>query len=286
MSKGYYHVCSHGLERTDIFKTRADFIAGMNDVALCVIGFDLKILCFCLMSNHFHFVLYGTERECRRFADVYKHRCAMRMRRHSGEVHGMKDVEVQVFPITSHEYLENVIAYVLRNPIAAGIFMMPYHYKWSSLMLYFNAGQQLAGQFLNQMSDRKRFQILKSRVSVPDHYMVDCEGIILPSCYVDFVTVEKIFRHPARLMAALARKVENDVEVVMGISDTVQMTDQEIKSQLSELLIKEFGKESITQLSMDQRMRLCLLLKRNFRSGVKQISRITRLDPAVVAKVV
>jgi hypothetical protein len=136
------------------------------------------------------------------------------------------------------------------------------------------------------MSDRKRFQILKSRVSVPDHYMVDCEGIILPSCYVDFVTVEKIFRHPARLMAALARKVENDVEVVMGISDTVQMTDQEIKSQLSELLIKEFGKESITQLSMDQRMRLCLLLKRNFRSGVKQISRITRLDPAVVAKVV
>ena len=59
MSKGYYHVCSHGLEKNDIFKTQADFIAGMNDVAICIIGFDVKILCFCLMSNHFHFVLYG-----------------------------------------------------------------------------------------------------------------------------------------------------------------------------------------------------------------------------------
>ena len=286
MSKGYYHVCSHGLEKNDIFKTQADFIAGMNDVAICIIGFDVKILCFCLMSNHFHFVLYGTEEECRRFADIYKHRCAMRMRRHSGEVHGMKDVEVRMFPVNSQEYLENVIGYVLRNPLAAGIIMMPYHYRWSSVALYFRSDQQYSGQFLSQMSDRKRFRILKSRASVPEHYIVDDEGVVLPSCYVDFAAVERIFRHPARLVAALARKVENDVEIAMGISETIQMTDLEIKSQLPELLQKEFGKESISQLSMDQRMKLCLLLKRNFRAGLKQISRITRLAPTVVSKVV
>ena len=57
--KGYYHVSSHGLERNDIFKSREDFIQGMNDVAICVLGYDVLILCFCLMSNHFHFCSTG-----------------------------------------------------------------------------------------------------------------------------------------------------------------------------------------------------------------------------------
>ncbi len=37
---------------------------------------------------------------------------------------------------------------------------------------------------------------------------------------------------------------------------------------------------------MDQRLKLCLLLKRNFNAGVKQIARVTRLDPDMVAKIV
>lgn len=67
--KGYYHISSHGLEKNVIFKKKEDFIAGMNDIAICVLGFDVIILCFCLMSNHFHFVLYGTLPECRRFSE-------------------------------------------------------------------------------------------------------------------------------------------------------------------------------------------------------------------------
>ena len=49
---------------------------------------------------------------------------------------------------------------------------------------------------------------------------------------------------------------------------------------------KYFSTESISQLSMNQRIKLCLLMKRNFRAGVKQIARLTRLDPTVVAKVI
>ena len=123
--KGYYHVSSHGLEKNDIFKKREDFIAGMNDIAICVQGFDVTILCFCLMSNHFHFVLYGTMPECRRFSEEYKRRCAMRMKLTGGEVQGMRSVKVHIAYVDSQEYLENVIAYVLRNPLAAGILLLP-----------------------------------------------------------------------------------------------------------------------------------------------------------------
>ena len=276
---------SHGLEKNDIFKRREDFIAGVNDLAICVLGFDVSILCFCLMSNHFHFLLYGTERECMMFSQEYKRRCAMRMRA-AGDVQAMRNVEIHVDRVDGQEYLENVIAYILRNPIAAGIFMMPYHYPWSSVSLYFNGGMVSEGVRLNDMSERKRFRVLKSRVAVPDTYMVDENGMILPSCYMSAEFVEKVFRHPARLMAALARKIEVDVELRLGIADNVGMTDQEILTQMNELIKTEFGKESISQLSMEQRLRLCCLMKRNFRAGVKQISRIARLDPDVVAKIV
>ena len=285
MAKGYFHVSSHGLERNDIFKSMEDFIQGMNDVALCVLGYDVVILAFCLMSNHFHFLLFGTLEDCRRFSEEYKRRCGIRMRR-SGEVKGLKDVEVRLDMVDDRLYLENVIAYILRNPLASGIKIVPYQYAWSSVSLYFNQNDSCQGERLNEMSERKRFKILKSRVSVPDEYMVDGNGVILPSCYVDYMSVEKIFRHPARFLAALARNVENDVEVYLGAADYVSMTDQEILTQMKDLIKVEFQKDSISQLSMEQRVRLCRLLKRNFKAGVKQIARVTRIDPDFVVKVV
>lgn len=286
MEKGYYHVSSHGLEKNDIFKSRQDFIRGMNDIALCVLGYDVCILAFCLMSNHFHFVLYGTLEECRRFAEEYKRRCGMRMRLVSGEVKGLKDVSVQIDMIDSDEYLENAIAYVLRNSLAAGVFMMPYHYEWSSLSLYFRGACQPVGVKLNDLSARKRLNILRSHQAVPDTYMIDANGMILPSCYVDFEMVEKIFRHPARLMASLARKVENDIEVRFGIAESISITDQELLSQMNELIRLEFGRRSLYQLSVEEKAKLCLSLKRNFGVGVKQIARVTRLNPDVVVKIV
>ena len=210
----------------------------------------------------------------------------MRMKLAGGEVQGMRGVEVQIALVDNQEYLENVIAYVLRNPLAAGILLLPYHYPWSSAALYFNGGVQLTGEPLNEMSERKRFRILKSRVPVPDSYLVDEKGMILPSCYVDPKAVELVFRHPSRFMMSLARKIENDVEIQLGVADRVSMTDQEILTQLGDLLRNEFLKESLSELSMEQRIKLCLLLKRNFRAGIKQIARITRLDPETVAKVV
>ena len=110
------------------------------------------------MSNHFHFVLYGTLAECRRFAQEYKRRCAMRMRLNS--------------------------------------------------------------------------------------YIIDGLGMILPSCYVDSRAVEQVFRHPSRLMMSLARKVENDVEILLGVADHVSMTEQEILTQIVDLIRKEFRKSS------------------------------------------
>ena len=58
--KKFYHVCTKGLEDDVIFRKDTDYVAGMNFVPISLLGLAIKILAFTLMSNHFHFLLYGT----------------------------------------------------------------------------------------------------------------------------------------------------------------------------------------------------------------------------------
>ena len=67
---------------------------------------------------------------------------------------------------------------------------------------------------------------------------------------------------------------------------TVSMTDQELITQMNDLIRLEYRKDSISLLSMEQRIQLCGKLKRNFKAGAKQIARITRLDPNIVSKII
>lgn len=284
--KPYYHVSSKALEKNDIFLTREDFVTAMNDIALCSLRYDVKILCFCLMCNHFHFVLRGSYKECYAFMNEFKRICAIRMRDRTGEVSGLKDVDLHFDLLDTQEYLENAIAYVLRNPLAARIIMMPYFYEWSSISAYFRGCSQLQGLPLNTLSVRKRREVLRTRHDVvPDHFMLSPQGFIHPACYIAVDEVEKIFRHPSRLMMLLAKKVENEFEVASGAAQQIKMTEAELKTQVLELVRNEFGVNSLAQLSADDRLRLCLLMKRNFNSSVKQIARILRLSQSVVASV-
>lgn len=284
--KPYYHVSSKALEKNDIFLTREDFVTAMNDIALCSLRYDVKILCFCLMCNHFHFVLRGSYKECYAFMNEFKRICAIRMRDRTGEVSGLKDVDLHFDLLDTQEYLENAIAYVLRNPLAARIIMMPYFYDWSSISAYFRGCSQLHGLPLNTLSVRKRREVLRTRHDVvPDHFMLSPQGFIHPACYIAVDEVEKIFRHPSRLMMLLAKKVENEFEVASGAAQQIKMTEAELKTQVLELVRNEFGVNSLAQLSADDRLRLCLLMRRNFNSSVKQIARILRLSQSVVVSV-
>lgn len=284
--KKYYHISSRGLEKGLIFSCDEDFISGVNDIAICLLKFDVKIVCYCLMSNHFHFILYGAEQACREFVNEYKRRCGIRMRNSKMEVNALSNLQLSINEISDAEYLENAIAYVLRNPLAARINIMPYHYMWSSAGIYFKGETPAGGTPVNDLSERKRNRMLRTKLSLPDDYRVNESGMILPESFVDPKLAEAIFRHPSILMFALAKKVETEVELKFGIADQVSYTDAEMKSLINEYISMEFGVQGISALSNQQKLKLCSMMKRNYNASVKQICRITKLDPEIVSKLV
>ena len=286
MKREYYHVCSEGLEKRMIFRNRREFIMGINYVALCHLKCNVRILCFCLMGNHFHFILSGSYQECWKFGNEYKRMCGMMMKRTQESDAGMKDVELQVKEITNMSYLEYAIAYVLRNPVVAGFRIMPHQYEWSSGDMYFRSSYIASGRRADSFSIKELSRLLNSNIKIPGHYIIDESGIISPLNYIDYKAVEDIFKHPSRLLGLLSAKKETEFEIFMGVADNYTPDIEELKDSVRELIRVEFGVKAVSQLSMEQRVLLCGLMRKNFRASRKQIALITRLNMETINKVV
>lgn len=71
-----WHLCTPGNFTGILFKSKNDFIYGMNMVALSAHKCEgTAIYTFELMNNHVHFVLEGEEANVRNFYDVLKRNC-------------------------------------------------------------------------------------------------------------------------------------------------------------------------------------------------------------------
>ena len=105
-------------------------------------------------------------------------------------------------------------------------------------------------------------------------------------CFIDAKQVEEIFGHPSKLMFLMAKKLETEVELKFGIANMVSVSDEELKTLTLALIKEEYKALSISQLTLEQRICLCLQMKRNFGALPKQIARILRLGLDVVTKVV
>ena len=73
--KKYYLVTTDHLEEALWFRDNEDFVTGMNYVAIqAALMPEVMVLVFILMSNHVHFVLYGTRSDVEAFVNSFKGR--------------------------------------------------------------------------------------------------------------------------------------------------------------------------------------------------------------------
>ena len=211
--KIFRHICTAGLEKEIIFKTDADYIFGMNSIPVCMADKDISMHAFCLMDNHVHFIAHGTEEDCGGFIKAYRKRLFT--------LADMSRADICMKEIDDAEYLKRAIAYVLRNPPAAGLAVLPTHYRWSSGPLYFNDGNTLTVNRpvtdIAHMSRRRQQKLFRTRGQLPGHYTITADGLICPKCYVDYRAVEEIFHSPFRMLYFLSGNDRMEMEPTSGI---------------------------------------------------------------------
>lgn len=112
-----YHVTSRGDRREAIFEDDADRQALLALVDQAMGRFDAQVLAYCLMSNHYHFVLYTRQPNLSRLMRHLNGVYTQSFNRRHGKVGHLFQGRFKAILVDRDAYLLEVCRYVELNPV-------------------------------------------------------------------------------------------------------------------------------------------------------------------------
>lgn len=142
-----YHVTSRGDRREPIFEDDADRAELLAVLGQALDRFDAGVLAYCLMGNHYHFVLHTRQanlsRLMRHLNGVYTQNFNLR----HGKVGHLLQGRFKAILVDQDAYLLEVCRYVELNPVRAAMVDEPGRWPWSSYLAH--TGQAAAPPWLD-----------------------------------------------------------------------------------------------------------------------------------------
>ncbi len=131
-SNAWYHVMNRGRHGEPVFESKDDYAQFIEILHEAIQLFALRISAFCLMPNHYHLLVQTPEanlsRCMRHINGVYTQRYN-RCRSLDGQLFRGRYKAVVV---AEDGYLLQLVRYIHRNPVRAGLVTKAEHYEWSS----------------------------------------------------------------------------------------------------------------------------------------------------------
>jgi len=253
----------------------------MNRTALCLLSaHEVLIIAFVLMDNHVHFILYGTEKDCMCFMALYKKYTGIYLA--VNKLGKLENFECGCWLITNKEKLIEKISYVLRNPLAAGMGILPTSYPWGSGTLMFAgtsadaAGLGNTFHTIGATSAYARRKMFGTRLDIPENWLVNDEGMIWPGSYVEYRRAESSFGSIVNFMYELNKKNEDIVNQEM-YGNKISLNDFEVMKILKAVSMDQNGIGDISVLSIEQRLDLIREMRRTHGTDIKQLGRLLHL---------
>jgi putative transposase len=131
-----YHVLNRSVARLPLFRKDGDYEAFERVLDEALAKHPTRVLAYCLMPNHWHFVLWPrADGELTAFARWLTHTHTMRWHTHyhsagSGHVYQGR---FKSFVIQQDEHLYAALRYVERNALRAGLVGRAEAWRWGSL---------------------------------------------------------------------------------------------------------------------------------------------------------
>ena len=129
---GIYHVMLRGINRQNIFEDDQDRLYFMSVLASCKKVSGFRLHAFVLMSNHIHLLLEPLDEPL----DMIFRRIGTRYavwynRKYQRAGHLFQD-RFRSENVSTVQYYQTVLRYILQNPMKAGMEKHPGEYRWSS----------------------------------------------------------------------------------------------------------------------------------------------------------
>ena len=282
---GFFHVCTDGTVLPWMFRDDNDFSYGINRIGICKILTGARILTFILMDNHVHFLLYGSFETCQKFIDKYKQLTGKWIAHKYGVIKHLKHLPVSIIPLKSEEDILEVASYIDRNAVMAGFTGLPAEYPWGSCRFMFKNKAASESSKWHKIQDFTRNELrdlIRTRVELPGEWSFNNDGILNPECFVDIKKIEELFKSPVRYLYFLTRKLEGKIDLSLAQGKKTFLSDKELREVTIDIAHRIFGSTDIKALSVKSRLRLASILKNEYLTSVKQISRMLYLDASLL----
>jgi putative transposase len=135
----WYHVMNRGRRGEKIFQDKADFIIFIELLEELNEVFNINVASYCLMTNHYHILLQTPDanlsRSMRHLNGVYTQKYNKRHNYDGPLFRG----RYKSIVVDSDSYALELVRYIHRNPLEAGIVDNINKYQWSSHKAYLKA---------------------------------------------------------------------------------------------------------------------------------------------------
>ena len=283
LPKWYYHIVFDSIEKGQLFNNDHEYAEGMNSVAVGQYAYKLSVIVFTLMVNHAHFLVYGTGESAVRFFLFMKRRINARLKLDGfpplPDNYGFKLIKVE-----NERQLSDTVIYIARNPLKARPDLTAEGYIWGSANVIFSDVSKLFDKIrVKDMSYRSTMRAFHTKVRLSGEYVYNRSmGFILPESYVMNRKAEKVLRNSWTFSSGLVRNIDAYVKIAEGVGEMILLSEQELNEIISRNLKEMFNASSVSDLSIDNRCRLAVILKRKYRVETKRIARKLQIGTSVL----
>ena len=283
----YYHIYSDGTRVSVLFETSEDKIFARNLIAVLAFKYHIRVCCDVVMDTHLHLVGHGKPENVARFEAQLKRRLVMFFRQ-SGRAYLLKDgIMIDHEVIHDDVELMQKIIYVFRNPMDAGYPYLPEDYPWGVGRIFFHSLPAAVGKMVGDMTEREKRNLFRTRAKIPDEWLVDEKGMLLPRCYIDLDEVHHLFGSPKRFIRFLFVKKKDitDQDEKIALSFLEKKGDAELHAMADEESRRLFGRR-ITKLTQAERLQVAGILWQERRTlSRKQLARAVRMKADILEAV-
>jgi len=288
---GYAHIYSDGTNVSLLFDSREDYIFGMNVLAVTAFQCGVTILVMQVMGTHFHLVARGRPQDCDRFARSVGVKLEFFLTRTERRNTVKGKIRVSNDPIFTENELKTKFMYVYRNAIAAGYPLAPWAYEWGPGNIYF-VDHNLwigRGKRIGEYPVLTRRSMFHTLTALPPEWRCDEEGKLLPHSYVDWKSVEALFRSPRAFLAFLSQKKDVEAAIDSECASNVMVykaSETELRREAKAVCGALWGLTSVTKASVEQRVAIARKLWGDRRTySLSVLSRVTMLDKNVLESI-
>ena len=228
-----YHVITRGNNRQKVFKDDRDRNAYLEKLSHCCETKEVKLLCYCLQSNHVHVLVETPKGNLSKFMQPLQTSYTVyfnRRHRHSGHVFEQR---YKAFLVDRDNYLLQVSRYLHLNPVAAKLVEKPQDYRWSSYRGYIVPGAVpmiSTEAVLDQLGVKRLEQIRKYREYVEGEDPSNEDPVKLPAMNQGIMGDEKFAEQiqGAVRVKSVKRRSYGQTEIVDAVCRVTKVEAREL----------------------------------------------------------